>query len=145
MDFEHLFAVTASALTAQKERLRIISGNLAHAETTRTPDGGPYRRRDIVFTAVPIKSSFEEGLSLQLKDVPKGVVISKIIMDPRPFRRVHEPSHPDADEHGYILYPNINVMEEMVNMMSALRAYEANVTVMDVTKTMLNKTLEIGR
>jgi flagellar basal-body rod protein FlgC len=139
------FAISASGLNAQKTRLTIISSNLANVESTRTPEGGPYRRRDVVFSAAPAEGSFEEALTLSLDDGPRGVEVTKIVPDSRPFKRVYQPQHPDADSDGYVQFPNINTMEEMVNMISALRSYEANVTALNAAKSMAMKALEIGR
>lgn len=145
MDIEQAFSISASALDAQKARLDVISGNLANTESTRTPEGGPYRRKDVIFTAAAVGGSFEKALAAQNGNVPQGVEVSKIISDSRPFRKVFEPQHPDADLEGYVLYPNVNTMEEMVNMISALRSYEANATALGATKNMAMKALEIGR
>lgn len=139
------FEISAAGLDAQRIRLNIISSNLANVESTRTPEGGPFRRRDVVFTAAPAGSSFDEALSDRLENRPQGVAVSKIVLDSRPFRKAFEPQHPDADSEGYVQYPNVNTMEEMVNMISALRSYEANVTALNATKSMAMKALEIGR
>jgi len=144
MNIEKLFSIPASGLDAQRERLNVIASNLANVDSTRTTEGGPYRRRDVVFSAVPIEGPFETLLN-QSMNAPKGVDVSQITGDPRPFKSVFQPSHPDADAEGYVLYPNINAMEEMVNMISALRSYEANVTVLNSAKSMAAKALEIGR
>ncbi len=145
MDIQEMFAVSASGLEAQRKRLHIISSNLANIESTRTLEGGPYRRQDVVFTAAPVEGSFENALSAKLRGVYLGVNVTEIIKDPRPFKAVYEPQHPDADAQGYVLYPNVHAMEEMVNMISALRSYEANVTALNATKSMALKALEIGR
>lgn len=149
MDIEKAFSISASALDAQKARLDVISGNLANMESTRTPEGGPYRRKDVIFTATPVEGSFEKALTVQTGNGrpsdPLGVEVTKIISDNRPFKKVFEPQHPDADPEGYVLYPNVNTMEEMVNMISALRSYEANATALNATKNMAMKALEIGR
>src|SRR5262245_44401943 len=136
------FAVSASGLNAQRARLNVISSNLANVESTRTPEGGPYRRREVVFTAVPLEGSFGEALNLNLRGVPEGVEVGMIVSDPRPFKRVFEPQHPDADAEGYVQFPNVNMTEEMVDMISALRSYEANVTALNATKSMITKALE---
>lgn len=143
MDIEQAFSISASALDAQRARLNVISSNLANVESTQTPEGGPYRRKDVVFVAAPT-GSFEEALQLKLEGT-QGVSVSSVIQDSRPFKRVYEPQHPNADPDGYVLYPNVNAMEEMVNMISALRSYEANVTALNATKSMAMKALDIGR
>ena len=145
MDIEQAFSISASALNAQKARLDIISGNLANMESTRTAEGGPYRRKDVIFTAASSGGSFEKTLTTEMGNGPQGVAVTKIITDNRPFKKVYEPQHPDADPEGYVLYPNVNAMEEMVNMISALRSYEANATALNATKSMAMKALEIGR
>lgn len=144
MNISQAFAIPASGLDAQRERLNIISSNLANVNSTQTPEGGPYRRRDVVFSATPLEGSFENLLK-QGSNTLKQVKVSQIVYDQRPFKEVFEPSHPDANAEGYVLYPNVNAMEEMVNMISALRSYEANVTMLDSVKSMALKALEIGR
>ncbi|MBN4054135.1 flagellar basal body rod protein FlgC [Nitrospira defluvii] len=144
MNIATLFSIPASGLDAQRERLNIISSNLANIDSTETPEGGPYRRKDVIFSAVPLEGKFEALLNRKL-DAFKGVKVTKIISDPRPFKRVFQPNHPGADAEGYVEYPNINAMEEMVNMISALRSYEANITVLKSARSMAAKALEIGR
>jgi flagellar basal-body rod protein FlgC len=137
------FEVSASAIDAQRKRMNVIASNLANAQTTRTQEGGPYRRKDVIFTTSDLgqgKSDFSKEVNLA-----KGVKVSEVIEDQRPPVMVYNPDHPDADSHGYVAMPNVNTMEEMVNMMTALRAYEANVTVFNLSKGMYAKTLEIGR
>jgi flagellar basal-body rod protein FlgC len=143
MDIEKAFAISASGLNAQKRRLEIISSNLANAESTRTREGGPYRRKDVVFETTPVAAALEEPTNFA--DIYQGVKIGKIVMDKAPLRKVFEPQHPDADLDGYVLYPNVHGVSEMVNMLSALRSYDANVTALDASKSMALKALEIGR
>jgi flagellar basal-body rod protein FlgC len=143
MDIEKAFAISASGLNAQKRRLEVISSNLANAESTRTQEGGPYRRKDVIFATTPVAAALEEPTSFA--EIYQGVKISKIVMDKTPLRKVFEPQHPDADIDGYVLYPNVNGVSEMVNMLSALRSYDANVTALDASKSMALKALEIGR
>ncbi len=145
MDIEQAFSVSASALDAQRSRLNLISSNIANAESTRTLEGGPYRRRDVVFTTTPFKSTLEGLSESKASEVFQGVQVTDVVLDPRPLRKAYEPQHPDADPEGYVLYPNVNPLEETANMMSALRAYEANVTAFNATKSMMLKALEIGR
>ncbi|RMG68587.1 MAG: flagellar basal body rod protein FlgC [Nitrospirae bacterium] len=135
MDIFKTFDVSASALVAQKLRMQTISSNLANINTTRTPEGGPYRRRDVVFETLLMD---EEGLL-------SGVRVKDVRVDQRPPRVVYDPDHPDADENGYVRLPNINLVEEMVNMMLATRAYEANVNSFNITKGMILKALELGK
>ncbi|MFQ5579647.1 MAG: flagellar basal body rod protein FlgC [Nitrospiria bacterium] len=145
MNLEDAMRISASGLNAQKMRLNIISSNLANVDSTQTEKGGPYQRRDVVFKSSPVEQSFETTLRGNLDTSEQGVEVSQIVLDQRPFRKVYEPQNPSANEEGYVLYPNINAMEEMVNMMSALRSYEANVTALNATKSMAGKALEIGR
>ena len=133
------FAISAQALTSQRIRLNVIASNLANMNTTRTPDGTPYRRKDVVFSSQP----FHNAMEVMGTGTLTGVRVVDVVEDPRPFRAVYEPSHPDANRDGYVMYPNINPVEEMVNMMTAIRSYEANVTALKATKTMIAKALEI--
>ncbi|MFQ5588259.1 MAG: flagellar basal body rod protein FlgC [Nitrospiria bacterium] len=144
MNISQAFSIPAAALDAQRERLNIISSNLANVDSTETAEGGPYRRRDVVFSAVPLDGSFQSALKHEMGSV-KQVQVSNVVHDPRPFRKVFEPGHPSANAEGYVQYPNVNAIEEMANMISALRSYEANVTVLNSIKSMALKALEIGR
>lgn len=140
------FDISASGLTAQRLRLDVISDNLANVETTRTEAGGPYRRRLTIF-GVREKTTFRRYMDRALADGPagQGVHVQRIEADPSPPRRVYQPGHPDADEEGYVLYPNVNVVTEMVDMISASRSYEANAAAFNATKSMAIKALELGR
>jgi len=141
MDFLSSFRVTASGLSAQRLRMNLISENLANAQTTRTPEGGPFRRRDPLFVARP----FADVLGGEMEAGTTGVAVDRIVMDTDPPRLQYEPNHPDANKDGYVAMPNIDMVTEMVNMMSASRSYEANVSVMNASKAMAMKALEIGR
>lgn len=145
MDFFNAFRISASGMTAQRVRMNVATSNLANINTTRTPQGGPYRRKDVLFTSQPLHGAFENTLRSAMNLKLSGVKVSKIIDDPRPPISKYNPQHPDADKKGYIKVPRINLMEEMVNMMSATRSYEANVTAIKATKDMALKALEIGR
>lgn len=123
--------VSATGLEAQKIRLNTIASNLANINSTRTPEGGPYRRKDVVF------------ISYIYDSTSYGVDVKEIVEDNRPFKIVFDPSHPDADKDGYVKYPNINPMEEMVNLISASRAYEANLTMINSYKDMFLRTLDL--
>lgn len=125
--------VSATALEAQKIRMNVIASNIANINSTKTPGGGPYRRRDVVFETY----LFDETSA--------GVDVSKIVEDQRPFKKAYEPGHPDADNDGYVNYPNINTIEEMVNLMAAARAYEANLTLINSYKDMFTRTLDITK
>ena len=145
MDFFSSMRVSASGLDAQMKRMNTISSNIANAETTRGADGGPYRRKDAVMQATTDRESFDEILNNKLDEDVQGVMVTDIQEDQRPPRMVYNPSHPDADENGYVAMPNVNTVHEMANMISAQRSYEANVTAMGAAKSMAQKALEIGR
>ena len=146
MDFLTAMAASSSGMAAQRFRMNIISANLANAETTRTPEGGPYRRRDVIFGALPPQRSFEEELRAHVSpDAPLQVKVLGVAVDRRPPILKYDPSHPDANEQGYVAMPNINPLEEMVNLMLATRSYEANVAAFNATKSMALKALEIGK
>lgn len=145
MDILTAMSISASGLTAQRARMNVVSSNLANVQTTRTPEGGPYRAKSIVFMAKPVPGDFKAALAGKLSESMQGVEILGVIEDKEDFKEVYDPSHPDADERGVVLMPNINVMEEMVDMLSATRAYEANVTAINAAKGMALKTLEIGK
>jgi flagellar basal-body rod protein FlgC len=132
--------INASGLTAQRQRVEVSSGNLANSETTRTAEGGAYRRKDVVFHSTTFGESFESA-----RGGAEGVEVTDIVQDMRPFDRRFAPGHPDADKEGYVNYPNVNSMEEMANLVSAARSYEANLAAINIVKSMISKTLEIGR
>lgn len=157
--------ISATGLKAQRKRLDVVSENIANAETTRTPEGGPYQRKMVILKEAKekVKSavlSSEKSIDLMLthqKHIPipeffdlkneairKGVEIDEVINDDKtPFRTVYDPSHPDADESGYVQMPNVNIINEMIDMMTATRAYEANATALNAAKQMALKALEI--
>ena len=143
MDFFSSMDISASALTAERTRMNLISSNLANVNSTRTPEGGPYKRKDAVFTATPAPGSF--GAALGHAADARRVEVTQIHEDQNPPRLQYEPNHPDADATGYVAYPNVNVVEEMADMISASRSYEANVTAAQAAKSMAIKTLDIGR
>ncbi len=144
MDFFTAIKISGSALSAQRYRLNIISSNLANAQTTRTPEGGPYRRKDVVFEATPLSPSFSETLKDALRNDVLGVKVKEVINDPSPFKRVYDPGHPDADKDGYVNMPNVNTVVEMVNLINATRSYEANIAAIDAAKNMALKALDIA-
>lgn len=146
MNFLDAMAASSSGMAAQRFRMNIIAANLANAETTRTPEGGPYRRREVIFGALPGPRTFEEVLRQQSQnDEVLHVKVLGVAIDKRPPVLKFDPSHPDANEEGYVAMPNISTVEEMVNMMLATRSYEANVAAFNATKAMAFKALEIGR
>ncbi len=134
--------ISATALAAQRVRMNLIAENLANAEVTRTPAGGPYRRKGVVLGAR--QTSAFEGL-LNANVTPGGVEVVNIVESQAPPTLVYNPAHPDADAKGYVAMPTINPMMEMVDLVSASRAYEANVSAIQIAKNMMAKTLEIGR
>lgn len=137
--------ISTSALNAEKTRIDIITKNMANANTTRSTGGMPYRRQMVVFEEN--KSSLFENQLSKYKDKinTKGVKISKIVEDDSPFKLVYEPGHPDADENGYLKLPNVDIVKEMVDLISSQRSYDANITAINSSKSMLMKALEIGR
>jgi flagellar basal-body rod protein FlgC len=129
--------ISSSGLFAQRTRLDVIANNIANAETTRTEDGGPYKRQQVVFsTALETAKGMKPG---------EGVNVDGITEDTRSPRMVYQPGHPDANAEGYVAMPNVNMVEEMVDMISATRAYEANVTALNAAKSMIASALELGR
>lgn len=145
MDFFSSMNVSSSALSAERTRMNLISSNLANANTTRTPEGGPYKRKDAVFTATPVESPFNRLLDGATAQQVRKVAVSEIVEDQNPPRLQYDPGHPDANAQGYVAMPNVNTVEEMADMIGATRAYEANVTAVQAAKSMAMKTLEIGR
>ncbi|MBT7610184.1 MAG: flagellar basal body rod protein FlgC [Bacteriovoracaceae bacterium] len=145
MDLLSSLRISSSGLSANRKRMGAISSNIANAQTTRTAEGGPYRRKEVVYGAEPVRESFSEVLEGELDAMAKSVHATEVISTNRPPVLKYEPNHPDANEQGYVAYPNINVMEEMANMISTSRSYEANVNAMNTTKGMALKALEIGR
>lgn len=138
--------IGATGLTAQRLRMDTISQNIANANTTRTENGTPYRRKVVVFEEKSSNTPFSEYLNQSSKQIASGGVrVARIIEDSTPFKRVYDPGHPDADEDGYVEMPNVDVLTEMINMISATRSYEANVTSINTTKSMAMKALEIGK
>jgi len=136
MDWFGVFRVSSSALEAQRTRMNSIASNMANAHSTRTLEGGPYKRKDVVFSTKEIETG-EKGL--------EGVQVAQVVEDKTPPTMVYDPGHPDADKNGYVAMPNVNVIEEMTNMMMATRAYEASVAAFNMSKSMVTKSFEIGR
>jgi len=145
MSFLDARETSASGLSAQRMRMKLISSNLANVNTTRTREGGPYKRKDLVFEAQPQNDDFGRTLAQRLEPQRYEVLVTEIRDDPRPPITKFDPSHPDADANGYVALPNINVVEEMVNMLSATRNYEANATAIKATKDMASDAMDIGR
>ncbi|MBC7741676.1 MAG: flagellar basal body rod protein FlgC [Bdellovibrionaceae bacterium] len=145
-DFLSGFRISGSGMTAQRQRMNSISSNIANINTTKTPEGGPYRRKDVVFESVPDTQTFGDIIGA---NDPKAdfnrVQVSDVTYDKKAPLLKFEPNHPDANEEGYVAYPNVNLMEEMTNMIQASRSYEANVQAIQTTKDMALSALEIGR
>ena len=143
MNFLDSLAISATGLSAQRLRMNLISSNMANVNTTRTETGEPYKRKDAVFQAAQ-RTGFQDVLDEQLGSQGNGVQVTAIIEDDKPFVEKFDPNHPDADENGYIRLPNVNIVEEMVNMISASRSFEANATAIRATKDMAGTALDIG-
>ena len=143
MDFFTGMEVSASGLSAERTRMNVAASNLANASTTRGADGGPYKRRDVVVAAMPI-DAYGAGDS-RFAGAVRQVAVQQIAPDAAPPRMEYDPGHPDADAKGYVAYPNINPVEEMVDMITASRAYEAGVTALGTAVSMAERALAIGR
>jgi flagellar basal-body rod protein FlgC len=136
-------SVSASGMEAQRVRAELITENLANADTTRTPDGGPYRRKDAVFSSAPVQNSFAGTLAEFTAGGSQGVTVSNVSVDQSDPERRYMPGHPDADADGYVAFPKINPAEEMVDLMSASRGYEANIAAISTVKDMIGRSLEL--
>jgi len=136
--------ILSSGLSAQRTRLNVTASNLANAQTTRTSEGGPYVRKDPVIGSVPISNKFREMLNDKMAKEAQSVQVQSIVRDPNPPRLEFDPGHPDADSDGFVAYPNITVVEEMVNMIMASRAYDAGVTALQSVSTVARSALRLG-
>ncbi len=145
MDFLTSLQISGSGLNVQRKRMDAISSNLANIETTRTPEGGPYKRKDVVVSSVPLGEEFATALNQEMFDKVRETVVSEIQEDQTPPKMVFNPNHPDANEEGYVAMPNINMMEEMVNLINATRSFEANVQAINSAKTMALRAIDLGR
>ena len=134
MSLFNIFNISGSAMTAQSQRLNVVASNLANADSTTGPDGKPYRAKQVVFSTLPVDG--QGGV---------GVKVAAVVEDSSPMKTIYDPKHPQANEQGYVTLPNVNVVEEMVNMISSSRSYQNNVEVMNTSKTLLLKTLAIGQ
>ena len=143
MDFDSSMRISASGLSANRAWINVLSANLANMNTTRTQDGKPYQRRTIIYESVPSASSFDEVLDNALQEEVQKVQVTDIVADGRDFKEVYDPSHPDADEQGYVKMPDVEVVNEMVDMMAAARAYEANTVAISTAKQMAKDSLDI--
>ena len=138
-------SVSGSGMTAQRARVELLVENLANAETTRTPEGGPYRRKDVVIEEDRSVNSFSSELSSALGGQASGVTVSQVLVDNSEPERRYMPQHPDADKDGYVAFPKINPAEDMVDLMSASRGYEANVAAISAVKDMIQKSIDLFR
>lgn len=144
MDLLSSLRISSSGLAAQRKRMEAHSSNIANAQTTRTAEGGPYRKKEVVFGSEPARNKFSEILEGELAENAHMVHATEVVHSDKVVFK-YDPNHPDANSEGYVAMPDINPMVEMANMIEAQRAYEANVTAINTTKQMATKTLEIGR
>jgi flagellar basal-body rod protein FlgC len=135
MSLFHVFDIAGSALSAQSQRLNVVASNLANADSAVSANGTPYRAKQVVFSAAP--------LTRQMQGM--GVQVARVMDDPSPARMVYDPKHPMADASGYVTMPNVNVVEEMTNMISASHAYQTNLDMMNTAKNLMVKTLALGQ
>jgi flagellar basal-body rod protein FlgC len=146
MSLFNSISVSASGMTAQRQRAEVLVENIANADTTRTANGGPYRRQDVVFAAQPASQPFASVFQSQMDDhQPQGVTISEIVTDQSEPDRRYLPGHPDADKDGYVAFPKMNPAEDMVDLMGASRSYQANVSAISAVKDMINRSLDLFR
>ena len=145
MDFFTSMNVSSSGMASNRKRMNAISSNIANAQTTRTVEGGPYRRKEVVFGSEPARNNFSDILEGEMgANIQKVHATEVLSVNEAPILK-YEPGHVDANEKGYVAYPNVNVMKEMANMISASRSYEANISALNTAKSMAMKSLEIGR
>jgi flagellar basal-body rod protein FlgC len=138
-------SISASGMAAQRTRAELLTENLANAETTRTPEGGPYRRKDVVFQAEPVNSPFASVMNDAMDGGTGGVAVSEILVDQRDPEQRYMPGHPDAGANGYVAYPRVNPAEEMVDLMSASNGYQANVASISAVKDMIQRSIDLLR
>ena len=136
-------SISSSGLSAQRQRAELLVENLANSETTRTAEGGPYRRKDAVFTSAEVETPFASVYSSHVNGSSTGVRVSEIVVDSREPERRYMPGHPDADSSGYVSIPRINPAEDMVDLMGASRSYQANVTAMNAVKDMIHRSIDL--
>lgn len=149
MSFLNNFNISADGLSAQRTRINIISSNIANAQTTRTPGGGPYRKKEVIFKAINFKNMFNNQMAQNPNTINNanngimGVEVSKIVRDDGPFKMKYDPSNPDANAKGYVAYPNINPVIEMSDLIEATRSYQANVAAFESAKNMANSAISL--
>jgi flagellar basal-body rod protein FlgC len=139
MSLFNIFTVAGSAMTAQNQRLNVVASNLANADSAVTSNGQPYKAKQVLFMSIPSAAGFDPN------NAATGVKVSRVLEDQSPMKLIYEPTHPMANEEGFVTMPNVNVVEEMVDMISASRSYQNNVDMMNTAKTLLLKTLSIGQ
>lgn len=142
MDLFSAIKISSSGMALQRTRMNVISSNMANINTTRTPEGGPYRKKSVVAEAAPLQDT---GFRQALGDAVREVRVVEVKEDKSPPKMVYDPSHPDADENGYVAMPNVNMLEEMLDMINTSRAYEANASAVSAAKTMAQRAIEIGQ
>jgi flagellar basal-body rod protein FlgC len=145
MSLFSVLSVSASGMSAQRARAELLAENLANAETTRTPEGGPYRRKDAIFSSEGVASPFGSVLAEQMNEGMTGVRVAEVITDQREPEKRYIPGHPDADAGGYVAMPRLNPAEEMVDLMGAARGYQANIAAMSAIKDMIQRSIELFR
>ncbi len=145
MDLLKSMKISSSGLAANRKRIEAISSNIANAQTTRTAEGGPYRRKEVAFGSEPARDNFADVLEGEIDAHAQKVHATEVVSTNEPPILKYDPTHPDANADGYVAMPNINVMKEMADMISAQRAYEANISAINTSKSMAMKALEIGR
>ncbi len=137
--------ISSSGLHAERARMNAISSNIANAQVTRTPEGGPYRRKEVVFKSIPLEENeFNSALKTKLNESLQKVEVDDVVSDLSAPKMVHEPDHPDADPEGNVAYPNVNTVEELTNMIEAQRSYEANLASLNAAKRMAQKAIDLG-
>jgi len=143
MSLFSVLSVSASGMAAQRTRAELLVQNLANSETTRTPEGGPYKRRDAVFQSAPQTSPFSAIFQTEMTDGVNGAEVADVVEDPSEGEKRYEPGHPDADKDGYVAFPNVNPAEDMVDLLSAQRGYQANVAAMTAIKDMIQHSIDL--
>ena len=145
MSLFNSLSVSASGITAQRQRAEVLVENIANSDTTRTAGGGPYQRQDVVFESQSVGQPFSSIFQSQLDNQPKGVAVSQIVVDQSEPDRRYMPGHPDADKDGYVAFPKMNPAEDMVDLMGAQRSYQANVSAISAVKDMINRSMDLFR
>lgn len=143
MNLLSAMSVSASGLTAQRQRTELLVENLANSDTTRTPEGGPYKRKDVVFAADPSAAEFSSLFEDQMGGTATGVRVAQVVTDTQPPEKRYLPGHPDADADGYVAFPRVNPAEDMVDLLNASRSYQANVSAISAVKDMIQKSMDL--